>query len=491
MITFSQAQQSSAGNWLRPPAHENTPLHGGAFDTRQLGEAQIFYALQGDQNDGHRYLPNLYRSSVKLAVISNPQADLGAFAGAVLVVNHVHTALNQMAQWLVAHYQPKVVAITGSYGKTTSKETIAHVLSEDWRVLKSQGTHNNEIGIPLTLLKLSTQTQVAVLEYSARKVGDIAHLCRIAPPDIGVLTAVGSAHIGVFGSQQAILNTKGELFTHLAPGGLAIFNGDDPRLAALATNKACMAFYGGNTALSNPKTLAPNAFYAQNLRADSQGKVRFEGVHQNVRIPMQSNLMGPHGAEPILAAWAVAKALGAPTDAVVAKAASRVMPLYGRATPTKTKQGAFVLDDSYNASPETIANLIQTLNLRPEANKVLVLGPLSELEQGWEHTSQHIAKAITPSLSAFYVYEPQPNGLAECLKPLIKTLELRVFYQWDALLDALLEWDNPQSVFGVKGGRSAHLERLVLALQGEVVGCRRHPCPLLVRCDTCAYLSKP
>jgi UDP-N-acetylmuramoyl-tripeptide--D-alanyl-D-alanine ligase len=492
VIALAEAAQATGGSWLAQPLPPETPLRGGAFDTRALGDAAIFFALSGAANDGHAYLPRLAGSAVRLAVVARA-APLGDYAGAVLRVADPLVALADLARFAVARHRPAVVAITGSYGKTTAKEVIAHVLAGACTVLKSPGSLNNEIGVPIALLGLDGTQRVAVLEYSARKPGDIDYLGRIAPPDVAVLLAVGQAHIGVFGSQEAIFRTKGEIFHHLRPGGTAVVGAAQPRLRALAAPHPTLSFGrdGGD-------------FHAAQLAYDAEGRQRFTGVRAGpaasgaVCLPLHAGMPGPHGCEPVLAAWAVAHAL-APTlghsaaqaDALVAQRGSFQPQQKGRLRIVPAAGGATLIDDCYNASPETVVNLIETLNARPEGDKVLVLGPLAELEEGLRDSARAIAAHLAPPLSRCIVYEPRGELLSGPLRAGARGVPVQTVTDAATLAAVLRELDAPGCIIGVKGARSAHMERFIVALQGASVACRRDPCPLLKYCTDCELLGSP
>jgi UDP-N-acetylmuramoyl-tripeptide--D-alanyl-D-alanine ligase len=451
-------------------------LQGGAFDTRALDGAGIFFALSGEHSDGHAYLPRLAGSAVRLAVVARA-APVGAYAGALLRVADPLRALGDLARFALAKHRPTVVAITGSYGKTTAKEIVAHVLAGARQVLKSPGSLNNEIGVPITLLGLDGSQDVAVLEFSARKAGDIDYLGRIAPPHVAVLLAVGQAHIGVFGSQEAIFRAKGEIFQHLRSDGTAVVGAAQPRLRELAAGHRVLSFGrdGGD-------------FRAEDVAYDAQGFQRFTGVHGAVRLPLHAGMPGPHGCEPVLAAWAVTRALGLP-DALVAERGGVAPAQKGRLRILTAQGGATLLDDCYNASPETVINLIETLNARPEGDKVLVLGPLAELEEGLRDSARAIAARLRPPLARCLVYDPRGGPLCEQLQAGAQGVDVRGISSQPALLAALRELDAPGRIIGIKGARSAHMERCIVALQGAPVACERHPCFLLKVCTDCELLG--
>lgn len=472
MITMEEAARATGGEWLSRPLPMDTPLRGGAFDTRDLGGAEIFLALPGETSDGHDFLPALKGSSVKLAVVSRGGIP-GDASSNLLRVPDVLAALGRLGAFALRKYRPKVVAITGSYGKTTAKEVIAHVLEGGRKVLKTPGSHNNEIGLPLALLKLDGSQDTAVLEFSARKEGDIEYLGTIAPPDVAVLLTVGRAHIGVFGSQDAIYRAKGEIFNHLSPDGLAVVGAQDPRLAECAAGHR-KATFGGST----------GDYRAEHITADANGRQQFTGVHQSTRLELASGIPGAHGLYPLLAAWAVARELDLPDDVVAARGAFDPAQK-GRALLLKAPGGADVLDDTYNASPETVLNLIATLGSMKAGERILVLGHLSELEEGLGPSAEIIGRALAPTLDQCLVHAPASPGFAENLERHAQGCTVRGFATLPELIAALRKLDAPGRVIGLKGARSAHMERAVQGLLGKGITCRLETCGLLMSCTDC------
>jgi UDP-N-acetylmuramoyl-tripeptide--D-alanyl-D-alanine ligase len=476
MITLEEAQQASGGRWLRCPYPLDTPLHAGAFDTRALGDADIFFALAGEKSDGHRYLPALAGTAVKLAVVSEKAAE---FDGALLQVPDTRQALARLARYLVDKHRPWIVAITASYGKTTAKEIVAHVLEGGRRLLKTPGSFNNEIGVPLTLLRLDGSQEAVVLEFAARHPGDIAQLGAIAPPDVAVLLNVGRAHIGLFGSLENTYRAKGEIFAQLRPGGLAIVGAEDPRLRALAEGHRRM-------------TIGRDAgdFRAEQVTVDELGRQRFVAVHGEARLCLRATLPGPHGLYPLLAAWAVAREAGLP-DALVAERAEHHPGAKGRAVLISAPGGATVIDDTYNASPETVVNLIRTLASLGAPEKVLVLGHLSELEEGLGDSLPLIAPHLRPPLAELWVHDPERPESAAQYRALARGIAVRDHPRWDGLIAALRSRDRPGVAFGIKGSRAAHMERAVQGLLGVEVACHLSTCGLLMHCTDCEALTRP
>lgn len=478
MITLEEAQRATEGRWVRCPLPPATPLRGGAFDTRTLGGAEMFFALTGENGDGHRYLADLAGSSVRLAVVER-EADCGGFEGAVLRVGNTRTALAALARSLVDRYRPWVVAVTGSFGKTTAKETIAHVLAGGRPVLKTRGSFNNEIGVPLSLLDLDGSQDTAVLEFAARHPGDIDLLGSIAPPDVALLLNVGRAHLAVFGSLEETYRAKGEIFNHLRPGGLAIVGAEDPRLREMAP--------GGRTLTIGRER---GDFHAEEIVVDDRGRQRFIAVHGETRLAMRAGFPGPHAVYPLLAAWAIAREAGLPDETVAERAAAHPAQ-QGRAQSLTAPGGATIVDDSYNASPETVLNLIETLASIAAERRVLVLGHLSELEEGLAESVREIGRGLRPPLDELWVHDPERPETAGQFRAVAEGVTVRDLPALPELIAALHAVDRPGVAIGIKGGRAAHMERAVHGLLGGAVECRLATCGLLMHCTDCEALSKP
>jgi UDP-N-acetylmuramoyl-tripeptide--D-alanyl-D-alanine ligase len=476
MITLDLARETTGGEWIRQPYPGGTPLRGAAFDTRALGTAEIFIALRGEHADGHDFLPKLAGSNIKLALVSRPTAAPG-FDGALLRVPDTLYALGDLARLAVSLLRPTVVAVTGSYGKTTTKEVLAYVLSAQRRVLASPGSLNNEIGVPVTLLGLDASHDTCVLEFSCRKPGDIAYLAGIAPPHLAVLTAVGHAHVGVFGSLEAVYRTKGEIFGPLHSNGLALVNGDDPRLLELTGSHRTQTF--GRM----------GDFRAEDVTTDSQGRQSFVGVHGTTRLAFRSEIPGAHGFYPILAAWAVAREFGIP-DADVVERAGRHPAQKGRAMLLHAPGGATLIDDTYNASPETVRNLVTTLGTLIEPEKILVLGRLAELEEGLDKSSTLIGEVLRPPLTEVWVHAPGQPELHSQLRSHAQGVIVRDIEDLGLLIAALRGRDRPGTAIGFKASRSAHLERSVQGMLGAHVTCRMNPCGLLKHCTDCEAMTR-
>jgi UDP-N-acetylmuramoyl-tripeptide--D-alanyl-D-alanine ligase len=358
-------------------ARSDRPVVGGTVDSRHVAPANLFVALTGERTDGHRFLRDAVgRGAAALLVSELPSADdlgdLAALApGGVSVVRvpDTLTALHAVAGAWRARFSPLVVGITGSVAKTSTKEATAAVLSTRRRVLRSEGNENNEIGLPLTLLRLDRTHEVAVVEMGMYVAGEIAQLAAIARPAIGVVTAVRGIHVERAGSLDEIERGKAQLVEALPGDGIAVLNGDDPRVRGMAARTSARpVFYG----------LGPgNDVTGMGLESLGGHGMRFQlcapgGVRLEVRTPV----LGRHGVQNGLAAAAVGLAAGlAPEDVVRGLAAGWSAPHRDALLVVGDWR---VLDDTYNAGPDSMVAALDLLATLP-GRRVAVLGEMLEL----------------------------------------------------------------------------------------------------------------
>jgi UDP-N-acetylmuramoyl-tripeptide--D-alanyl-D-alanine ligase len=336
-------------------------------DTRKLGRDHLFVALIGPNHDGHDYLHEALAAGAAGAVVSRA-ADT---ALPTVRVADTHGALGQLAAHWRGRFAIPLIGVTGSNGKTTVKNMLAAILGEAGRVLATEGNLNNDIGLPLTLLKLRAGDDYAVIEMGMNHAGEIDTLTRIARPTVALITNAGSAHIGNLGSIEAIARAKGEIFAGLAADGVAVINADDDHASlwrALAGDRRRISF---------------------GLRAGADVRADYEPAADGSRIAMHTPwgelslrlpMPGPHNVMNALAAGAAALAAGARLEHVKAGLeAMRAAP--GRLEPKPGRGGARVLDDSYNANPSSLAAALEVLRAAA-GERVLVLGDMGELGAG-------------------------------------------------------------------------------------------------------------
>lgn len=430
-----------------------------AFDSRQVTAGGLFLALPGERADGHDYVGVAGDRGAVAAMVTRPVASPHVLVG------DGSTALAALARHVGNALQPEltVVAVTGSSGKTSTKDLLAQLLPALGPTVAPRDSFNNELGYPYTVLHADRQTRYLVLEASARAVGDIRYLTAILAPRIAAVLNVGSAHLGVFGSREAIAAAKGELVEALPPahaGGVAVLNADDPLVRAMADRTQARVLMVGESPAAQLR--------AERVHLDATGRARFELVTGDVRAPVALQLVGAHHVGNALAAAALATECGMSVPHIAAA--------LGRATPAsrwrmevhERPDGVTVINDAYNANPESMRAALKTLAaLRGEGRRVwAVLGPMAELgaQAGDEH--DRIGRLVVRlSLDKLI-------AVGQDARPIFTGASLEGSWNgeagWqpsiDAALGVLREQLLPGDVVLVKASRAAGLERLAQAL---------------------------
>ncbi len=349
-------------------------VDGPAFiDSRIAERGGLFVAVVGEQVDGHDYAAAAVTNGAAGVLSSRDTGQPG-----VLVEDPV-TALADLARHSLTRLPDvRVVALTGSQGKTSTKDVLAQVLADAGTTVATFGSFNNELGLPLTVLRADLTTQFLVLEMGARHVGDLTASCAIAPPQVSLVLNVGKAHIGEFGSQEAIAQAKGEIVEALPPGeqgGVAVLNGDDPLVSAMDTRTSARVTRFGSG--------AENDVRFGDVTLDELGRPTFDLVVGDERRSVSLGLIGDHHAANAAAVTAVALALDVPLDAVVASLAVATATSPARMELVERPDGVTVLNDAYNANPDSMRAALKALAAigrgRPGARTIAVLGEMLEL----------------------------------------------------------------------------------------------------------------
>jgi len=355
-----------------------------AIDSREIQEGDLFFAIKGERADGHDYVAQAIAAGAAGAVIERPVE--APDSAALFHVSDSLKALQRLAAWWRQRHNVRVVAVTGSVGKTTCKELIASVLGRRYRTLKSEANLNTEIGIPLTLLQLTKEHEQAVLEFGMYALGDIALLTEISRPSIGVVTNVGPVHLERLCSMGAITAAKAELVEALPADGVAILNGDDHRAASFAARTPARVVCYGLSGQCDVR--------ASNVISHGLDGVKFrlaaggESVHASLPLP------GKHHVYPALAATAVALEEGMSLEQVASALAESRPELRSRVLAGAN--GAIILDDSYNASPASVLAALDLLAELP-GRRLGLLGDMLELgaleEDGHRRVGERAATA--------------------------------------------------------------------------------------------------
>jgi UDP-N-acetylmuramoyl-tripeptide--D-alanyl-D-alanine ligase len=337
------------------------------IDSRDAEPGSLFVAFKGARVDGHDFAAQAVRAGA-VAVLATRPVDAPA-----VIVQDTTAALAALAT-AQARALPKatVIGVTGSAGKTTTKDLLARLTARIGPTIAPAGNHNNEIGHPLTVLKADHETRYLVLELSARHIGNIADLARIAPPSIGVVLNVGTAHLGEFGGKEAIAKAKGELVEALPSTGVAVLNADDPMVRAMAARTDARVTTFGRSEQA--------AIRAENVTTDERGRASFTLCTPSGSAPVSLRLYGAHAVENALAAAAAGYELGLPVAAIAEELSAAEPRSRWRMEVTDRPDGVTIVNDAYNANPDSMRAAFEALAvLGRDRRRFAVIAALREL----------------------------------------------------------------------------------------------------------------
>lgn len=445
-LTLRQAAQWCGGQVEEKYA--GVSFFGANNDTRLIQPGQLFIVLQGAR-DGHDFIPMAMERGAAAVLCSRKTGDYPA-----ILVEDPRLALGRIAAGALETLNAKVVAVTGSVGKSTTKEMIASVLENSFRVSKTPANHNNDIGMPMAILGMASDTQAAVLEMGMNHFREIAYLSNIAKPDVAVIVNVGTAHMEYLGTRRGIFQAKMEITEGMGPDGRLFLNGDNDMLRALPEiPKQSYAYFGtGENA----------AVRASQIRQEGE-RLSFLVTAGDQTFPVEMELEGDHFVSDALAAVAVGLELGV-TAENIQLALSRFRNMAGR-QETFQAGGFTIIKDCYNAGPESMAASLAVLGKRP-GRRIAVLADMLELGSTTLQAHYGVGKQAgrhADILFAFGSHAPQllrgarDAGLTNC----------RGFDNREDLIQALKETARPGDVLLFKGSHGMHLEQVLDGFLGK------------------------
>jgi len=434
-------------------------IAGFAIDSREVRPGDFFIPFEGEQTDGHLFIARAASAGAVGAfhhLAKKPDQEIPPDFLLIGIEDSL-TALQQLAAAYRERFDLPVIGITGSSGKTTTKDFTAGVLSAKFNVLKTTGNLNNEIGLPLTILQLAEEHQVAVLEMGMSAAGEIKTLCEIAKPSIGIITNIGEAHIEQLGSIEAIARAKGELLDYLGSGGVAVLNGDDPRLLEIRKRYPGKAYYYGF-----------NQGDIKGLKLSLRGEKSFF----RVRFPdksqgwFESPLPGRESVGNALAALTVGYILGLNLSELE-KGLAKSEATAGRLQVLHNHRGTGIIDDTYNANPSSVRAALKVLVELGGAKTVAVLGDMLELGSASREAHLSVGRyAYECAIGCLVTVGELARAAAEEAKPL--GLKTYTCADHDEALDILKKMDLDEDWYVlVKGSRGMQMEKIVHFLIGE------------------------
>jgi len=471
MLTLGDVFEALIG--VRPAQSHALVLSEAAIDSRQVIPGGLFFALPGERTDGHDYVAQAFERGALVAII---QRDI-SYPAPVIDLRQPHLthettipnpplcirvadslrALQDIARFWRRKFSPRIIGITGSVGKSTTKEVVAEVLSQRYRTLKNPGNLNNEIGLPLTLLRLSESTECAVLEMGFYVPGEIAFLCDLAQPQIGILTNIGTVHAERAGSQEAIARGKSELVQALppAPQGVAILNYDDPWVRWMADKTQARILYYG---LDSRADLWADEIESQGLKG-LRFRLHFGREVLHLRVPM----FGRHAVHTALRAAAAGLVCGLSWQEIIQGLQQARNQL--RLVAVRLPNGALVLDDSYNAAPESMLAALNLLS-EIEGRKIAVLGDMLEL--GPYEVEGHHRVGVRAAEVADYLITVGSRARMIAEAALKAGLSAKHIVQTEGVVQAtavLRDLLREGDVVLIKGSHGLRMDRIVSALE--------------------------
>lgn len=344
-------------------------VQGYSIDSRTIQPGELFFAVKGERLDGHDFVQQALDHGAAAAVIRRDQRARYSSQLPLISVDDTLAALQTLAACVRRKWGKAVIGITGSAGKTTTKEAVAHILSTRYRVLKSEGNFNNHFGLPLMLLKLQPEHEMAVIEMGMSHAGEITALAKIAQPDVGVVTCVAPVHLEYFDSVAAIARAKYELVTSLLPSGTAVLNSDDEYVSQFGRDFHGKTIYFGLKATAGVR--------AENIETLGASGTRFALVIGGERHAAETPLVGTHNVYNLLAAVAASVDRGiSPSQAAAAIGSLKAADKRGQ---VEKVGGVTVLNDCYNSNPKALQSMVDALAAMPGSRHIVVAGEMLEL----------------------------------------------------------------------------------------------------------------
>ena len=458
MILLSEVAKAVNGQLLGVNLGTDIDLQSIGTDSRNIVKNQLFIAIKGEHFDGNTFASDAIKQGAAAVLVS----DANTQARPAVVVKDTRLALGALAKYWRNQFALPLVAVTGSNGKTTVKEMIVAILkAANKSVLATQGNLNNDIGMPMTLLNLNNKHDVAVIEMGMSHLGEIDYLTRIAQPTIALINNAGTAHIGELGSRENIAKAKGEIFTGLSNNGIALINADDDHAdywKSLNVGKTIITF-----GLNRPADISA-------VFVEKAGLSEVQLSTPNGSVSFNLAVLGKHNISNALAASAAAVALGV-TNADIARGLSGMQAVYGRLQRKEGFNGAVLIDDTYNANPDSMRAAINVLASQKSIQQpttIFVMGDMGELG---ENTLQMHAEvglyAMQKGIQQFFTFGDLSAKASQAFGAQDKGAQH--FSSLESLVDALKAKMKPGVTVLVKGSRFMKMERVVKEILGKEI----------------------
>jgi UDP-N-acetylmuramoyl-tripeptide--D-alanyl-D-alanine ligase len=451
---------------------EDFKIKGVSIDSRKAEPENLFVAIKGEKFDGHEFIKDALDKGATCIILEEKrfsQKEKHLFSSTsekrAVLVGDTRTALQSLAKWYKDKFKLKVVGITGTNGKTTTKEMIAEILSRKYEVLRSEKSFNNQIGVPLTLLKLNPETEVLVLELGMNQPGEIGVLTRMVKPDIGLITNIGPAHLEFMGSLENIARAKFELLENMDENGIIILNADDPYLLERAEKEEKKVYTFGLERKAD--------FMAEKIMQDGNG---FFSFSVNSSTPIKLKLLGKHNLYNALAAFSTGSILGVEKEKIK-EALENYTPFELRMELVEI-DGIKIINDAYNANPFSMEKALQTLRgIKTGGRKIAVLGDMLELGEKSLEFHKKIGEEVKEcNIDFLFTFGELSRAIAlGALENGIDKKNVFSFQDKKRLIENLLEMMKPGDLILFKGSRKMGLEEIVNDLKKLFPAVRIRP----------------
>lgn len=452
--------RACGGIYIGDESPKSVEITGVVIDSRQVENGYLYIPMRGERVDGHKFIPDVFARGAA-AVLSEEQLDHPA--GPYILVESCPQALKDIAEYYRSTLSIKIVGITGSVGKTSTKEMISAVLSQKYNVLKTEGNFNNEVGLPLTILRIREEHEVAVVEMGISEFGEMHRIAKVAKPDICVLTNIGQCHLENLKDRDGVLRAKSEIFDFLKPDGVVILNGNDDKLSTLREIKG----------------IVPVTYYVEEKIADRQEGAYFvyadtivnrglRGLDADLHFPEETcrihePIPGVHNIYNACAAACVGRTLGLNDKEICAGIAS-AKTIAGR-TNLIELGNVLVIDDCYNANPISMKAALDVLSLA-EGRKIAVLGDMGELGADEAELHRQVGEyAAQKRIDVLFCAGKLSRAMAKAASAACEALH---FTTREELTDALLHFVKDGDTILVKASHFMEFPQIIKSLRNNL-----------------------
>ncbi|WP_436966212.1 UDP-N-acetylmuramoyl-tripeptide--D-alanyl-D-alanine ligase [Staphylococcus shinii] len=425
-------------------------IQGISIDSRDIKSQNLFIPFKGENVDGHKYVAQALKDGAGASFYQKGMPLDERVDGPIIWVEDTLTALQQLAKAYLEFVNPQVIAVTGSNGKTTTKDMIESVLKPQFKVKKTQGNYNNEIGMPLTILELDLDTEISILEMGMSGFHEIEFLSNLAEPNIAVITNIGESHMQDLGSREGIAKAKSEITVGLQPGGLFIYDGDEPLLEPYVNQLT-------NVDLISIGKNSTNSLVSQMESINNDGIAFTINKEERFELP----ILGEHNMKNATIAIAVGKRLNLSYDTIFNNL-SKVQLTGMRMQQYHTSDNSLVINDAYNASPTSMKAAIDTLTVM-DGRKILVLGDVLELGPDSQIMHEQVGEYLDgKAIDTLFTFGTESQYISNVGKQYVNHVEH--FEDKQKLIQTIKTYVQPEDKVLVKGSRGMKLEEVVEVL---------------------------